>query len=129
MTDDYEVGYGKPPQHTRWPKGRSPNPAGRPKGQGITDRLWVILFETDGDGVTVAERLVRAGVDAAMNGDFRFWSAIVNRIDGKVTDQIEQQDKVEVVLRYVDESPSRLDHIEGNESDWGTSPFNHDDDT
>lgn len=29
---DYEVGYGKPPKHTRWKLGRSGNPRGRPKG-------------------------------------------------------------------------------------------------
>jgi hypothetical protein len=29
---DYEVGYGKPPQHTRFKKGQSGNPRGRPRG-------------------------------------------------------------------------------------------------
>ena len=29
--DDYEVGYGKPPTSTRWQKGQSGNPHGRPK--------------------------------------------------------------------------------------------------
>ena len=29
---DYEVGYGKPPLHTRFEPGRSGNPRGRPKG-------------------------------------------------------------------------------------------------
>ena len=29
---DYEVGYKKPPQETRWKKGQSGNPGGRPKG-------------------------------------------------------------------------------------------------
>lgn len=29
---DFEVGYGKPPKATRFPKGRSGNPKGRPKG-------------------------------------------------------------------------------------------------
>jgi Family of unknown function (DUF5681) len=28
---DYQVGYGKPPQHTRFKKGESGNPAGRPR--------------------------------------------------------------------------------------------------
>jgi hypothetical protein len=29
---DYTVGYAKPPRHTRFPKGQSGNPKGRPKG-------------------------------------------------------------------------------------------------
>ena len=32
MSGDYDVGYGKPPQHTRFRKGQSGNPTGRPKG-------------------------------------------------------------------------------------------------
>src|SRR5947208_10957570 len=30
---NYEVGYGKPPRHTSFQKGRSGNPAGRPRGK------------------------------------------------------------------------------------------------
>jgi Family of unknown function (DUF5681) len=33
MTRDYEVGYGKPPLHTRFQKGKSGNPRGRPRGK------------------------------------------------------------------------------------------------
>ena len=32
MADDYEVGHGKPPKHTRFKPGQSGNPKGRPKG-------------------------------------------------------------------------------------------------
>ncbi len=32
MSDEYEIGYKKPPKHTRFEKGRSGNPKGRPKG-------------------------------------------------------------------------------------------------
>ena len=31
MAGDYDVGYGRPPKHTRFKKGRSGNPKGRPK--------------------------------------------------------------------------------------------------
>jgi len=30
MTDDYEIGYGKPPKASQWKKGQSGNPKGRP---------------------------------------------------------------------------------------------------
>ena len=32
-TPDYAVGYGKPPLHTRFQKGQSGNPKGRPRGK------------------------------------------------------------------------------------------------
>lgn len=32
QSQDYEVGYGRPPAHTRFKPGRSGNPRGRPKG-------------------------------------------------------------------------------------------------
>lgn len=31
MSDDYEIGYGKPPRHSRFSKGKSGNPSGRRK--------------------------------------------------------------------------------------------------
>lgn len=37
---DYEVGYQKPPKATRFAKGQSGNPAGRPKGT----RNWATVF-------------------------------------------------------------------------------------
>ena len=33
----YEVGYGKPPRHTRFVKGRSGNPRGRPRKAASND--------------------------------------------------------------------------------------------
>jgi hypothetical protein len=46
---EYEVGYGKPPEQTRFKKGRSGNPKGRPKGSKTKppdhDRLAAILLE------------------------------------------------------------------------------------
>ena len=40
-------------------------------------------------GEGLADALVRAAVDRALKGDFRFWQEIINRIDGKVPQQID----------------------------------------
>src|SRR5262252_279097 len=49
---DYEVGYGKPPQHTRFAKGQSGNPRGRPPGAKSFNTL---LDEALNERVLVAE--------------------------------------------------------------------------
>jgi Family of unknown function (DUF5681) len=47
MQRDYEVGYGKPPRHTRFAKGQSGNPQGRPAGaKNFTTLLSEALNET-----------------------------------------------------------------------------------
>ena len=49
---DYEVGYGKPPRHTRFVKGRSGNPRGKPPGaKNFTTLLNEALDEQEGDTV------------------------------------------------------------------------------
>jgi hypothetical protein len=49
---DYEVGYGKPPRHTRFSKGQSGNPRGRPKE---SKNLATLLKEALNEPVIVAE--------------------------------------------------------------------------
>src|SRR5437764_11953166 len=49
---DFKVGYGKPPRHTRFKKGQSGNPRGRPSG---SKNLTTVLSEALNELVTVAE--------------------------------------------------------------------------
>ena len=50
--NDYEVGYGKPPRHTRFELGRSGNPRGRPGG---SKNLSTLLREALKERVIVVE--------------------------------------------------------------------------
>lgn len=82
-SSSYEVGYGKPPKHSQFAKGKSGNPRGRPKGSKNRkpafneERLKEIIIEEayrtikvrDGDrqvDVPMAQAIVRAvAVNAA----------------------------------------------------------------
>ena len=49
---DYEVGYGKPPHHTRFQSGQSGNPRGRPSG---SKNLKTLLSEALNEPVIITE--------------------------------------------------------------------------
>ena len=52
MSDEYEVGYGRPPKHARFQPGQSGNPKGRPKG---TKNLATDLSEELAEEIVVTE--------------------------------------------------------------------------
>ena len=66
--------------------GQSGNPKGRPKGSSITPRLKRIIEENNGE---IADALVKSAIKNALKGDFRFWNAIMERVEGKVADRVQ----------------------------------------
>jgi ribosomal protein L16/L10AE len=73
----YEVGYGKPPVHTRFQKGKSGNPSGRRARQLSFDELMVrelgkkITITENGESrrITKQDAIVKRCVQKAMQGD------------------------------------------------------------
>jgi hypothetical protein len=76
---DYEVGYGKPPHHTRFKKGQSGNPRGRPRGSKNLKTLFndalnepVVVTEEGGRRkITKREAIVTQLVNRSATADLR----------------------------------------------------------
>jgi hypothetical protein len=76
---DYEVGYGKPPPHTRFKKGQSGNPRGRPAGAKnlktlLTDALNEPVVVTENGGhrkITKRQAIVTQLVNRSATADWR----------------------------------------------------------
>lgn len=78
-TNEYEVGYGKPPKATQFKKGRSGNPKGRPKASKnvglILEEAFFRKITISENGtrreVTMLEAILRQLVNGAVKGEMR----------------------------------------------------------
>ena len=74
---DYRVGYARPPEHSRFAKGRSGNPNGRPRGAKnfVTELRQelaeLILIKEDGKSHRLSKRraMIKRLVQKALQGD------------------------------------------------------------
>jgi hypothetical protein len=85
----YEVGYGRPPRHSRFKPGQSGNPKGRPKG---SKSLKTLLEQALSSSVTITENgfpkkialqelLFKAMVGKAVKGDIRATAVLVKLME------------------------------------------------
>jgi Family of unknown function (DUF5681) len=98
---DYEVGYGKPPRHTRFKSGQSGNPRGRPPG---AKNLSTLLTEALNEPVVIAEdggrrkiskrqAIIKQLVNRSAKGDWRAVKLlldILQDIEGRTEPQTEE---------------------------------------
>jgi hypothetical protein len=79
-----------PPAETRWKKGQSGNPNGRPKGPGLTAILTKHLELKSDSGKTYAELLIQRVIHKAIiEGDQECIDLIWNRCEGKLASSID----------------------------------------
>src|SRR5260370_4973765 len=97
---DYLVGYGKPPLHTRFQKGRSGNPNGRPRGR---KNMSTLLSDALNGSVVVVENGRRKRITKR--------EAIVTQLVNKsASADLKATQLVLAKLRDVDAHVDRSDH-------------------
>ncbi len=96
MVEEYEVGYGKPPLHSRFKKGCSGHPEGRPKGAtNVKSELKRLLgaktkIKVNGavHSVPTSRALCLALIQKGMAGDVRAFSKIVEIIGAEMAGEL-----------------------------------------
>jgi Family of unknown function (DUF5681) len=86
---NYEVGYGRPPKQHQFPRGRSGNPKGRPKGAKNTATLTREILDekiefSSGAGVrriSRREAILRSFGEFALDGDTKSAAFLLQRDD------------------------------------------------
>ena len=111
MSEDYNTGYGKPPKRSRFQKGRSGNPKGRPKGRKnkgsvvreVIERKVTIRENGKTRKVTVFEALVESMVSKALNGSINDQIKLIQLIEKHVPEKLEDMKKFDqaITVTYV----------------------------
>lgn len=116
MKKSYDVGYGKPPKHSRFKQGQSGNPKGRPKAaRGLEAMLQKELKST----VTVEENgrarklskqdvMVKRLVNKAMQGDAKCLQIILNRTERQGGDPLSAGEQENIDKFILQEYARRL---------------------
>ena len=123
---DTVVGYGKPPVATRFQKGKSGNPGGRPGPRRELEKLFqqalsdaLLAAPEDGrEHGTVCDRFARHLVNSAMEGDFGAMKLILSMLPGR-------GDRVRVpswISRALDAAQNPAAHSQGISTPIPASP-------
>ena len=126
--ETYEVGYAKPPTATRFQKGRSGNPSGRPKKSAQPLDLGLILEAIDNEEIVVrengkrkpmkkAEIQFRQQFTKAINGDLRTARLLVQMAEEYFAPEASADWETEVIgvteakRRFGSNWPKKIDEL------------------
>ena len=121
----YEVGYCKPPVHTRFKPGQSGNPTGRPKGSENLKTLFERVLKEhislqDGNvtkKITKAEAVIRRVVIDALKGDSRSQQTLF-RLAEQIGQFVETAPPSRIIQQVIIDPPGRpCGYLENGEVD------------
>lgn len=123
---DYEVGYGKPPKHTQFKKGKSGNPNGKPRK--VPTHAEIVERELDKrititeDGkqrrVTKREVMHKSTIQKAMKGDLKAVRLVMELDAASRPIPGEGGEVMRVTLVFEEEERRREDRWREEHPDW-----------
>ena len=127
----YSVGYGKPPVHSRFKKGQSGNPKGRPKGErnratilnSILNERVVVTDNGTRKHITKQEAVYKQLVNKAASGDFRAAQLLLGEmreIEGRIGSTPTGREIVEEIDQQVFQNFLKRMRDEGGGDDENT---------
>ena len=107
---DYDVGYGRPPQASRFRPGQSGNPSGRPKGAkslttDLAEELGEVIRIREGDRelkVSKQRAMLKALVAKALKGDARAANLLITLVAKATLEETQAQPQSAEALADVD---------------------------
>ena len=128
--DPYEVGYGSPPKQTRFEKGVSGNPNGRPRKKpdlyaeltAVLKEKVTVTIEGEPRRVTVQQALLLRLRDEALHG--QIWAGkLVQKVIDAVPDRVNEHDRFDVDVRvYRAKALLRLALVDAQREEAGRTP-------
>ena len=96
-------------------KGQSGNPGGRPKGSVSIEAALRRRLADGEDGDKIVQGLVTQALRKALEGDYKFFNLILERIDGRIADRIAGHDGGPL---FSEEDIDRLKQYAEQTDDW-----------
>jgi len=133
MAIKYKVGYGKPPKKTRWKKGQSGNPSGRPKGVKnletvIRQEAYSKIVIKEGgktQTVTKVEALMKRMMTKGIQGDNKAASIALNLMREYLphldADAADRAPLTEEELKILSNRADLLDFLQGVDDEESSS--------